>query len=130
MYQVLEQIIPFFQTDFTVTINPIEGSDIEIDIPVNLISIIPSDSYEGSFDDRRVIIWNFSFIASVDYFGPVRKGKLIYKTRININDKDTSETFSQVEVTPYQDGLPPDEIDLEEFWSTITAVFYGDEIQP
>ena len=46
-YQIVEQILPFFTPEYNVTIRPLDGSDLELNIPVVLTSIVPSDTYEG-----------------------------------------------------------------------------------
>ena len=76
MHQVVEQIIPFFGPDYSVRIKPFKNSEtVKMVLPFALTGISPSDSYEGSFDDRRMIIWTLSFTVPVEYFGPLRGGK-------------------------------------------------------
>ena len=60
--QILEQILPFFTPDFTVTMTLISGMTIKMDVPLVLNSVTSEDSYEGDFATRRSIIWTLSFI--------------------------------------------------------------------
>jgi len=60
--QILEQILPFFTPDFTVTMTLISGMTIKMDIPLVLNSVTSEDTYEGDFATRRSIIWTLSFI--------------------------------------------------------------------
>ena len=60
--QILEQILPFFTPDFTVTMSLISGMSIKMDIPLILNSVSSEDTYEGDFATRRSIIWTLSFI--------------------------------------------------------------------
>jgi len=60
--QILEQILPFFTPDFTVTMTIISGMTVKHDIPLVLNSVTSEDSYEGDFATRRSIIWTLSFI--------------------------------------------------------------------
>ena len=60
--QILEQILPFFTPDFTVTMTLISGMTVKMDIPLVLNSVSSEDSYEGDFATRRSIIWTLSFI--------------------------------------------------------------------
>ena len=69
--QILEQIIPYFQPSFNITVNLISSIGEKKDIPIVLESINQSDQYEGSFDTRRTIIYTLSFIAKTYLFGPV-----------------------------------------------------------
>jgi len=60
--QILEQILPFFTPDFTVTMTLISGMTVKMDIPLVLNSVTSEDTYEGDFATRRSIIWTLSFI--------------------------------------------------------------------
>ena len=60
--QILEQILPFFTPDFTVTMTLVSGMDVKMDIPLVLNSVTSEDSYEGDFATRRSIIWTLSFL--------------------------------------------------------------------
>jgi len=60
--QILEQILPFFTPDFTVTMTLISGMSIKMDVPLILNSVTSEDSYEGDFATRRSIIWTLSFV--------------------------------------------------------------------
>ena len=65
--QILEQIIPYFQPSFNITVNLISSIGEKKDIPIVLESINYSDQYEGGFDSRRVIIYTLSFTAKTFY---------------------------------------------------------------
>ena len=60
--QILEQILPFFTPEFTVTMTLISGMTVKMDIPLVLNSVTSEDTYEGDFATRRSIIWTLSFI--------------------------------------------------------------------
>ena len=60
--QILEQILPFFTPEFTVTMTLISGMTVKMDIPLVLNSVTSEDSYEGDFATRRSIIWTLSFL--------------------------------------------------------------------
>ena len=69
--QILEQIVPYFQPSFNITVNLISSIGEKKDIPIVLESIKYSDQYEGGFESRRVIIYTLSFTAKTYLFGPV-----------------------------------------------------------
>ena len=69
--QILEQIVPYFQPSFNITINLIDSIGEKKDIPIVLESINYSDQYEGGFDTRRTIIYTLAFTAKTYLFGPV-----------------------------------------------------------
>ena len=69
--QILEQIVPYFQPSFNITINLISSIGEKKDIPIVLESINYSDQYEGGFESRRTIVYTLSFTAKTYLFGPV-----------------------------------------------------------
>jgi hypothetical protein len=81
--QVIEQIVPFFTPDFTVTMKVLPELNINLDIPIELLSVTSDDSYEGSFDDQRVLTWDLDFVVKGYLFGPVTKNKYINKATIS-----------------------------------------------
>lgn len=75
--RIVEQIVPYFTPDFTVSVNLVPEVDAPRDIPVILNSISHQDSYEGSFEQRRAVIWTLTFTLKGWLYGPTKKSKLI-----------------------------------------------------
>ena len=71
---IVEQILPAFKPDFTVTINALPTMDIKIDMPIVLNGVQVEDSYDGDFLTRRAIIYTLDFTAKC-YFYPNIKGE-------------------------------------------------------
>lgn len=74
MLQIVEQILPYFQPSYTLTINLIDTIGEKRDIPIVLENIIMEDTYEGDFTTRRALIYTLKFIAKIYLFGPVSSG--------------------------------------------------------
>ena len=81
--QILEQILPYFQPDYTVTINDNVAMDSKRDIPIILNSINYEDSYEGDFASRRSIIYNLSFTLKFYLYGPVTSTSVIKTVQVD-----------------------------------------------
>ena len=75
--RIVEQIVPYFTPDFTVSVNLVPEIDGPRDIPIILNSITSQDEYEGSFEQRRALIWTLSFTMKGYLYGPTKKSKLI-----------------------------------------------------
>tara|TARA_B110000196_G_scaffold25656_1_gene19612 strand:+ start:354 stop:1157 length:804 start_codon:yes stop_codon:yes gene_type:complete len=75
--QIVEQILPYFQPDYTLTINDMADMGIKRDVPIVLNSIGYEDSYEGDFTSRRALIYTLSFTAKFYLYGPVTSSKVI-----------------------------------------------------
>ena len=58
--QIVEQIIPTFTPDYTVTIKDIEGPGSKTDVPFILNSVTFQDDYDGDFTTRRAIIYTLA----------------------------------------------------------------------
>ena len=69
--QIVEQILPYFQPSFTVTLDLVESIGEKRDIPIVLNGISFQDDYEGDFSTRRALIYTLSFTAKTYLFGPV-----------------------------------------------------------
>ena len=75
--QIIEQILPYFQPDYTVTVNAIPGLDIKRDVPIILNSVNYEDSYSGDFTTRRAVIYTLTFTAKTYLFGPAKTQKVV-----------------------------------------------------
>ena len=80
--QIVEQILPFFQPEYTVTIKEVPEMDVVRDVPIVLTSIGYEDTYTGSFTERRAIIYTFNFVAKAYVYGPVTTAKPITKAEV------------------------------------------------
>ena len=75
--QIVEQILPYLQPEYTVSMKMIdEMSDVR-DVPIVLQSVTMTDTYEGSFEERRVIEYTLDFQMKLYFFGPVYTGEII-----------------------------------------------------
>jgi hypothetical protein len=92
--QIIEQIVPFFTPDWTVTVKILPEMNINIDVPIELTSISSEDTYEGDFESIRVITWQLDFVVKGYLFGPVNRQKYVDKTTINLNS-DEELIFTQ-----------------------------------
>ena len=98
--QIIEQILPFFQPDFTVTVNAIPELDIKRDIPIVLNSVDYEDTYSGDFSQRRAVIYTLGFTAKTYLFGPASTQKVIKTTQTDTYmDTDTTNKAREMRIT-------------------------------
>ena len=81
--QIVEQILPYFQPEYTVTLREIPELDIIRDVPIVLNSISYEDDYEGDFTSRRSIIYTLSFTAKYYLYGPVTSTNVIRTVQVD-----------------------------------------------
>lgn len=107
MFQIVEQIIPYFQPHYTITITAVEEIQEKKDIKFILDNISMTDNYEGNFDQRRALIWTLKFTAKTYIFLPVStdpvEANIINKVSIGFAAGSDSSTISNdinISVTP------------------------------
>ena len=81
--QIVEQILPYFQPDYTITINDMADMGIKRDVPIILSSVSYEDNYQGNFEERRAIIYTLSFTAKFYLYGPVTSDKVIKTVQVD-----------------------------------------------
>ena len=81
--QIVEQVLPFFQPDYTLTIKDMEDMGIARDIPIVLNSINYADDYRGDFQTRRSIIYTLAFTVKFYLYGPVTSSKVIKTVQVD-----------------------------------------------
>jgi hypothetical protein len=96
--QVVEQIIPYFNPEYVVTIKEIPSLNISRDIPIVLQSVNYSDDYEGDFTSRRVLIYTLDFSMKTFFYGPITQNQGVIKDAIiNTRDYDNSAMIQEIE---------------------------------
>ena len=81
--QVVEQILPYFQPEYTITIRPIDGYQYKQDVPVILTGVNIADDYEGDFQTRRVLTYQLDFTMKMKFFGPSADQGIIKQINID-----------------------------------------------
>ena len=89
--QIIEQILPYFAPDFTVTLN-MNSLNKTVDVPIVLNSLNIVEDYEGDFDTRRSVNSVFDFTMKSYVYGPIKEGStvLIEDANVNLYDGDTT----------------------------------------
>ena len=140
--QILEQILPFFQPGFTLTIDLAKSIGEKRDVPMVLDSITFTDDYEGNFETRRALIYTLNFTAKTYMFGPIadstegliRKVQVDYysdsnpqaakrEQRYTVAAKAKKDYNEDSQIDQYDDPLIPPG---DDFGFTETSTFFGD----
>lgn len=111
--QIVEQILPYFQPSFNITVDLVDSIGEKRDIPIVLDSINFSDDYEGDFSSRRVLIYTLGFTAKTYLFGPIADNAdgLIRKVQVDYHTdtKRSSPREVRYTVTPDPINAEPDD---------------------
>jgi hypothetical protein len=89
--QIIEQILPTFTPEYTLTINAVPDMNVKIDVPIILNSVAVNDEYDGDFQTRRFVTHTLNFQMKVNLFGPISGQNAIETVNSNIG---LNEDFS------------------------------------
>lgn len=100
--QIIEQILPYFQPNFNLTLNFIPDMDEKKDVAVILNSVDYEDDWEDDFMQRRSIIWTLTFTAKSYIYGPFNQAGIIRKATIyeSVGDLNQSRRNAAYSYTP------------------------------
>ena len=124
--QIIEQILPFFQPSFNLTLDLIDSIGEKKDIPIVLDSIDMQDDYEGDFTVRRALIYTLRFTAKSYMYGPIADSTegLIRKVQVDMYaDTNTQTAKREVRYTVTPDPInaePDDDFGFSEVWEDFT----------
>lgn len=112
--QIVEQVIPYFNPQYTLTIQPFDDIDtIKEDVPIILTGVILNDEYEGPMESRRTIIYTMDFDMHVTFHGPIGSQGIIRTAITDIRDinaglNDSDLPLERITVTPNPANASPD----------------------
>lgn len=98
--QILEQILPYFNPSFNITVKEIPELGITKDVPILLSAVDIQDQYESGFQNRRIINWTLGFTCKSELFPPIKNEKVIRTlvdtlyTDYDMENKNTIMTLS------------------------------------
>ena len=125
--QIVEQILPYFQPSFNLTVDLVQSIGEKRDIPIVLNNISFQDDYEGDYATRRALIYTLRFSAKTYLFGPVAETSegLIKKVQIDTAmDTNTATAKREMRYTVEPDPITADADD--DFGFSETRSFFTD----
>jgi hypothetical protein len=94
MLQIVEQILPYFQPNYNLSVDLVKEIGEKRDVPIVLDNISMTDNYEGDYTERRALIYTLKFTAKTYLFGPVSSNSvasdIIKKVSIGFAAGDSS----------------------------------------
>jgi len=124
--QIIEQILPYFQPDYTVTINAIPNLDIKRDVPIILNSVNYEDSYSGDYTTRRAVIYTLTFTAKTYLFGPAQTQKVVKTVQSDLySDTDIVDKAREERIIVVPNPTSADADDDFGFTTTIESYTDG-----
>ena len=98
--QIVEQILPTFNPQYSVTIKPFVSDfpEFKEDIPIIIQNVSFTDDFEGSLEARRTIIYSLDFEMKISFHGPVKTGQVIRKSIADIFDMNVGLMDSDLQI--------------------------------
>jgi len=91
--QIIEQILPYFSPDYTVTLDLVSKSNLKIDVPIVLENVSYDVSNDvGEEDQMRMLVWTLTFSAKAMLYGPIIENKLIRNVQANTYNNTWNDT--------------------------------------
>jgi hypothetical protein len=100
--QIVEQILPYFQPSFSITINMIPDMDEKRDVAIVLNNINYEDEWDDDYMQRRFIVYTLNFTAKTYFYGPYSQSDIIRKATIieTVGDLNVSRRTIERTYTP------------------------------
>ena len=125
--QIIEQILPYFQPDYTVTMWESRTMDTKRDIPFILGRVDYEDSYAGNLTTTRRITYTLNFTAKIYLYGPISTSAVIKKVSADLYDNTADQSpFRKERVTVTPNPTSADKDDTYTY--TTTLDFFDDAL--
>jgi hypothetical protein len=111
--QILEQILPTFTPEYTLSIKNIQNMNVVLDVPVVLNSVSVQDDYDGDFQTRRFVTHTLSFTMKTSLFGAISGQGIITEVNANVGQNENFSNPNQVYVA---EGDPATATVAQENW--------------
>ena len=86
--QIIEQILPTFTPEYTLTINAVPDMNVKLDVPIILNSVNVQDDYDGDFQTRRFVTHTLQFQMKANLFGAIGGKNVIDTVYANIGQNE------------------------------------------
>lgn len=105
-FQIIEQILPYFNPTFNLSVNSLPDIGYTEDFPLTLNNIVKNDEYSGDFEAARIQTWTLSFDMKVNIYGPITDATLIKKALTHIHVVDDNGDGTGNISADQEDGAP------------------------
>jgi len=128
--QIVEQILPFFQPDYTVTIRVLPELNLVRDVPIILNGVQYEDTYNGDFTRRRAVIYTLNFTAKTYIYGPMTRAGVIRTAQSDLGADTAAPLARDERIVVVTNPTTADADDDFGFTTTITSHNDGKRYNP
>jgi len=98
--QIVEQILPFFRPEYTISINALPELELKDDVPIVLKNITTQYDFDGDWQQQRNLIWTLDFEFPLNFYGPITSSKLIKQTQTDVGIPSGDISKESIAKTP------------------------------
>lgn len=103
--RIIEQILPYFTPEWTISVKLLEDFDNYTDIPIVINNLDIQDTYDGDFKERRSLTYTITFNMKAYLFGPVTQSKVIKISKVNMRAPlDANSVLTKIVTQPGLDA--------------------------
>lgn len=88
-FQILEQILPLFNPDYTLTLHTVKEMNVVSNIPISLSGVSVQDDYDGEYTSHRLVIYTLNFVVKALYYGFADTSGLVTRADVNVGNFDS-----------------------------------------
>lgn len=117
--QIIEQILPTFTPEYTLSVMLLDDPEVQQDIPVVLNSVSVQDDYDGDFQTRRFVTYTLNFTLKVNMFGSIAGRNDIRKVYANVIQTGSEDPLTAYEalVNPITVDPDTDQYSINDTWT-------------
>lgn len=119
--QILEQILPYFSPSFNLVVKDIPELALTKDVSVIFAGITSQDTYEGSFEEKRILTWTLSFVVKAYLYPPISDGDIIRKVITSIYSEKDLRKDSKTEAIVVK--VDPIDANKNDDWKALTHIY-------
>lgn len=101
---IIEQILPFFTPDYTISVKEMPELGLVKDVPVVLTGFNNEDNYDGSWTEDRAIEWTLNFEIKTAFYPPIKPTKVTTDAKVRYFILESETPFRTDTTVPFPDG--------------------------
>ena len=104
--QIVEQILPFFNPDYTLSMMFVEDMGINREIPIILENVKYENKYEGQAETTvRTLVWTLTFKMKSYFFGPISTTPLIRSANTTVSVTTGNSSGNLIDILTLSPGF-------------------------
>ncbi len=114
--QIVEQILPYFGPEYSITIKPLPGTDVTQDVLIQLDDVNMDDNYMAPWSEDRHILYTLTFTAKSVLYGGIGSGSIIKNVTANVDINGEAEKYNAY-ISPFTANIDDNYTIIENWYN-------------